>query len=168
MPLRPLVADVLERLRPMADARRLRLTTEIPPGIAVRADHRRLEQVLANLVSNAIKFTPDEGSVSIVVKRRRQLIQVSVFDTGIGIPSDQLERIFMEFTQVEDGRQRRHDGTGLGLPLSRRLVELMGGRIWVKSDAGGGSEFSFTLPVTSPLAGEVPAKPAEGPKVSPV
>ena len=164
VPLRPLVAEVVDRLRPMADARRLRLTTEMAPGIAVQADHRRLEQVLANLVSNAIKFTPDEGSVRVVVKRRRQVVQVSVFDTGIGIPPDQHERIFMEFTQVEDGRNRRHDGTGLGLPLSRRLVELMGGRIWVKSDPGGGSEFSFTLPAsTSPQRGEVaPANAGAG------
>ena len=102
--------------------------------------------MLANLVSNAIKFTPEEGAVDVTVKRRRQVVQVSVRDTGIGIPPDQHERIFMEFTQVEDGRNRRHDGTGLGLPLSRRLVELMGGRIWVQSEPGGGSEFSFTLP----------------------
>jgi len=150
VPLRPLVAEVVERLRPMADARKLQISTEIPPGIVVRADHRRLEQVLANLVSNAIKFTADAGSVSISVKRRRQTVRVSVFDTGIGIPADQHERIFMEFTQVEDGRNRRHDGTGLGLPLSRRLVELMGGRLWVKSGPGGGSEFSFTLPFSPP------------------
>ena len=144
--IRPVIADVVDRLRPMADARQLEVGTEVPPGIAVRADLRRLEQVLANLVSNAIKFTPEQGAVEVVVKRRRQLVQVCVRDTGIGIPPDQHERIFMEFTQVDDGRNRRHDGTGLGLPLSRRLVELMGGRIWVKSDPGGGSEFSFTLP----------------------
>jgi PAS domain S-box-containing protein len=146
IPMRPLVAEVVERLRPLADARELQVTTEMAPGIAVCADHRRLEQVLANLVSNAIKFTPDGGSVAITVKRRRPMVEVSVRDTGIGIPADQHERIFLEFTQVDDGRNRRHDGTGLGLPLSRRLVELMGGRIWVKSDQGGGSEFTFTLP----------------------
>jgi PAS domain S-box-containing protein len=146
VPLRPLLADVVERLQPTADARRLRITTEMAPGIAVRADHRRLEQVLANLVSNAIKFTPDEGSVSINAIRRKQEVQISVVDTGIGVAPDQCERIFMEFTQVDDGRSRLHEGTGLGLPLSRRLVELMGGRIWVKSDPGGGSEFAFTLP----------------------
>ncbi|HEX6349023.1 MAG TPA: GAF domain-containing protein [Candidatus Dormibacteraeota bacterium] len=146
VPLKHVIGEVIDRLRPMADARRLRVTAEVPPGMAVRADVRRLEQVLANLVSNAIKFTPEDGTVEITVKRKRQLVQVSVRDTGIGIPLDQHERIFMEFTQVDDSRSRRHDGTGLGLPLSRRLVELMGGRIWVKSDPGGGSEFSFTLP----------------------
>ncbi|MEP7105377.1 MAG: ATP-binding protein [Chloroflexota bacterium] len=143
--IEPMVGEVIERLRPMADARGLFVSVDAPPGVALRADRRRLEQVLANLVSNAIKFTPEQGSVEIEVKRRRKLVEVRVRDNGIGIPPDQHERIFLEFTQVEDGRSRRHEGTGLGLPLSRRLVELMGGRIWVKSGPGG-SEFSFTLP----------------------
>jgi PAS domain S-box-containing protein len=142
----PLIHEVVERLRPMADARQLGVTVDATPGLALRADRRRLEQVLANLVSNAIKFTPAKGSVAIQVRGRRKLVEVSVRDSGIGIPPEQHERIFMEFTQVEDGLSRRHEGTGLGLPLSRRLVELMGGRIWLKSDPGGGSEFSFTLP----------------------
>lgn len=142
----PVIHNVVERLRPMADARHLEVTIDAAPGLALRADLRRLEQVLANLVSNAIKFTPDQGKVAIQVRRRRKLIAVSVRDSGIGIPPDQHERVFLEFTQVEDGLSRRHEGTGLGLPLSRRLVELMGGRIWLQSDPGGGSEFSFTLP----------------------
>jgi PAS domain S-box-containing protein len=142
----PMIHEVVERLRPMADGRHLQLTVESTPGLALRADRRRLEQVLANLVANAIKFTPEQGSVAITARRRRKQVAVSVRDTGIGIPLDQHERIFMEFTQVEDGRSRRHQGTGLGLPLSRRLVELMGGRLWVQSDAGG-SEFTFTVPL---------------------
>ena len=149
VPLRHAIGEIVDRLRPMAEARRLQVNMDVQLGTAVKADVRRLEQVLANLVSNAIKFTPEEGAVDVTVKRRRQVVQVSVRDTGIGIPPDQHERIFMEFTQVEDGRNRRHDGTGLGLPLSRRLVELMGGRIWVKSEPGGGSEFSFTLPAAA-------------------
>ncbi len=152
------VGEVVARLRPLAESRSLRVGRTGRGGLIARADRRRVEQVLHNLLSNAIKFTPAKGTVSIDVRRGRCEIEVTVRDSGIGIPADQQERVFQEFTQVDDGRSRRHQGTGLGLPLSKRLVELMGGRMWLVSEPGRGSAFSFTLPA---------AKTATAPRVNP-
>ena len=99
-----------------------------------------------NLLSNAVKFTPPGGSVDVSSAQRNGEVLVSVTDTGPGIaPADQ-ERIFEEFQQTEVGQEQR-EGTGLGLALSKRLIELHGGRIWVESEPGKGSTFTFTLPV---------------------
>ncbi len=140
------VEDVLSRLRPMADERGLWITHAVGDDLVVRADRRRLQQVLVNLVSNAIKFTPHGGSVAVEAGRRGRQGVISVRDNGKGIPRDQHARIFQEFTQLDDGRRRQHEGTGLGLPLTRRLVELMGGQLTLESEVGRGSKFSFTLP----------------------
>jgi signal transduction histidine kinase len=147
VPIESTVNEVLARLRPMADGRRLSVTSAVVPGLVARADRRRVEQVLFNLLSNAIKFTPEHGSVGVEARSRAGHVLISVRDTGVGIPEDQHARVFEEFTQVEDGRNRRHEGTGLGLPLSKRLVELMSGRLTLRSEPGRGSEFSFTLPL---------------------
>jgi signal transduction histidine kinase len=122
----------------------LSLTTE-PEEITIRADGRRVRQVVLNLVSNAVKFTPAEGRVDVSARLDDGQVEVGVADTGPGIAPDELGTIFEEFKQATDGR--RAEGTGLGLPLSRKLVELHGGRLWVESAAGNGSTFRFTLPV---------------------
>jgi signal transduction histidine kinase len=122
------------------------VTLELGAGVdVVRGDERRLRQVVFNLLSNAVKFTPSGGAVSVSAVREDGVVRVSVSDTGPGIaPADQ-ERIFEEFQQTELGA-RQHEGTGLGLALSRRLVELHGGRLWVESELASGSRFVFTLP----------------------
>jgi signal transduction histidine kinase len=111
----------------------------------VRGDERRLLQVVFNLLSNAVKFTPPGGSVAASTARGDGEVQVSVSDTGPGIATEDHARIFEEFQQTSLGISQR-EGTGLGLALSRRLVELHGGRIWVESVPGHGSRFVFTLP----------------------
>ncbi len=111
-------------------------------------DERRIRQVIFNLLSNAVKFTPTGGAVDVVARQVNGEVRVSVADTGPGIASEDLDRIFEEFQQTETGT-RHADGTGLGLALSKRFVELHGGRIWCDSEVGRGSTFVFTLPVTA-------------------
>jgi len=114
-------------------------------GDFVPGDERRVRQVIFNLLSNAVKFTPQGGSVDVWTTRVNGEVRVSVCDTGPGIAPGDQERIFEEFQQTEAGLEQR-EGTGLGLALSKRLVELHGGRIWVESEPGSGSTFTFTLP----------------------
>ncbi|WP_434074410.1 sensor histidine kinase [Moorella naiadis (nom. illeg.)] len=129
---------------------RLEVILQVDPDIPeLTADERKVKQIVYNLLSNAVKFTPDGGKITV---RARLLpgdqVQVSVADTGIGIaPADQ-ERIFEAFIQGDSGYTRQYEGTGLGLALVRRLVELHGGRVWVESAGSGqGSTFYFTLPL---------------------
>ena len=112
----------------------------------VRADERKVRQVMLNLLSNAVKFTPEGGSVQVSVSVDGSDIRVSVRDTGVGIAKDDQARIFEEFQQAKHGRQIA-ESTGLGLTLSKRFVELHGGRIWVESELGHGTTFFFTLPM---------------------
>jgi PAS domain S-box-containing protein len=117
-------------------------------GFAVLADERKLRQALFNLLSNAAKFTPDGGKIEVEAKREGEEILVSVADTGIGIKPEDQRRIFGEFEQVERRAENTHHGTGLGLALTRRLVALHGGRIWVESEGEGkGSTFTFSIPI---------------------
>jgi signal transduction histidine kinase len=111
----------------------------------VEGDERRIRQVLFNLLSNAVKFTPAGGAVDVSAAQVDSEVRVSISDTGPGIAPEDQERIFEEFQQTEAGIEHG-EGTGLGLALSKRLVELHGGRIWVESELGKGSTFVFTLP----------------------
>ena len=99
----------------------------------------------SNLLSNAVKFTPDGGRVDVSARRGDGAVEVAVSDTGIGIAPEDLDHVFEEFRQVGSGTAKA-EGTGLGLPLAKRFVELHGGRMWVESEVGRGSTFSFTLP----------------------
>ena len=128
----------------------VQLQLELDPSVdLVEGDERRIRQVVFNLLSNAVKFTPNGGRVDVSTSRQNGQVLVAVADTGPGIaPSDQ-ERIFEEFQQAHAGDGERTEGTGLGLALSRSLVELHGGRIWVDSEPGRGATFTFTLPVGS-------------------
>jgi signal transduction histidine kinase len=123
----------------------LALTTE-PSEIEITADERRVRQIVFNLLSNAVKFTPADGRVDLSARLEDGQVEIAVADTGPGIPAEDLEMIFEEFEQTVDGK-KKEEGTGLGLPLSRKLVELHGGRLWVESEVGRGSIFRFTLPV---------------------
>jgi signal transduction histidine kinase len=119
---------------------------ELAPDVdLVEGDERRLRQVVFNLLSNAVKFTPEGGSIVVASTRVDGEVQVSVTDTGPGIVAEERQQIFEEFHQTDVGVQQG-EGTGLGLALSKRLVELHGGRIWVESGPGHGSRFVFTLP----------------------
>ena len=116
-----------------------------PEVDVVDGDERRIKQVIFNLLSNAVKFTPTGGEIDVSAIRVNGEVRVSVADTGPGIAPDDHERVFEEFQQTEAGLEQR-EGTGLGLALSKRLVELHGGRIWLESELGRGSTFVFTLP----------------------
>jgi len=126
---------------------RISLTTDAAIDTVV-GDERRIRQVALNLLSNAIKFTPAGGAVAVRAARQAGELRISVTDTGPGVAAEDQARIFEEFQQAAAGKEQR-DGTGLGLALSKRLVELHGGRIWVESELGQGSTFSFTLPAPS-------------------
>ncbi len=125
----------------------VRISLSVDPGVdTVIGDQRRITQVVFNLLSNAVKFTPAGGTVDVSAARVDGAVGVSVRDTGPGIAREDQDRIFEEFQQATAGKEQR-EGTGLGLALSKRLVELHGGRIWVESEPGTGSTFTFTLPV---------------------
>jgi signal transduction histidine kinase len=145
------LGDVLERGvligRELASRDGVRVSLSSGPDVgAVIGDERRITQVIFNLLSNAVKFTPAGGSVDVAATRVDHHVQVSVTDTGPGIAPEDQARIFEEFQQAAAGREQL-EGTGLGLALSKRLVELHGGQIWVHSEVGKGSTFAFTLPV---------------------
>ena len=155
--LRDALANGLTMIKERASRGGIALTLEIEDGIdSVRADERKVKQVVFNLLSNALKFTPQGGRIDVTACRQDGLVRVSVTDTGVGIPTADLERVFEEFRQTEAGKAAA-EGTGLGLSLARRLVELHGGRIWVESEVGKGTCFSFTLPDTPAPEANAPA-----------
>ncbi len=151
--VRECVEGALDLLAPKFTEKRVDLLYEIGDTVPseVRGDPTRLRQVLVNLLGNAIKFT-ERGEVVLSVRAApatngQTELQIAVRDTGIGIPADGLARLFQSFTQVDASTTRRFGGTGLGLVISKRLTELMGGRMWVESEVGKGSTFSFTIVV---------------------
>jgi signal transduction histidine kinase len=113
----------------------------------IRGDERKVKQVLLNLLSNALKFTPEGGRIDARAAMTDGMAEISVADTGVGIAPEDQEAIFEEFRQVGTA-DKKVEGTGLGLALSRKFIELHGGRIWVQSQPGKGSTFSFTLPAS--------------------
>ena len=145
--LQLLLDDAVSMLRERAAAHGIELRVEIGEDVdQVYSDELRLKQIVLNLMTNAVKFTGDGGSVTVIARRTGAELEITVADTGIGIPEADRERIFESFQQGGRGSSRE-EGTGLGLTLSRRLVELLGGRMWLETDVGVGSTFGFTLPV---------------------
>ena len=138
-------------IRDRAAAHGIQLTAEIPPDLpTVTADERKVSQILLNLLSNAVKFTPDGGRIGVRVTTSTEELVIAVTDTGIGIPIEDQPAVFEEFRQVGQRSDRSREGTGLGLTLAKRFVELHGGRIWVDSEVGKGSTFSFAIPLGQP------------------
>ncbi|MFM7423521.1 MAG: ATP-binding protein, partial [Elainella sp.] len=195
------IEGVLDLLAPKAAEKGLELVYGVEPDVPqqIIGDMTRLRQILTNLVANAIKFT-ERGKVAISVAARRlreegavsettaspaqnsaqpstdapvYAIRFAVSDTGIGIPSDQLNRLFQPFSQVDSSISRQHGGTGLGLVISQRLSEMMGGRIWVDSELNQGSTFYFSIAATpvapvAPVTSVAPAAPVALPAPGPV
>jgi len=154
----PLCESTLAFVRQLAEKKGITLTFEMPSQLPlVHADERRIRQVLINLLNNAVKFTPEgEGQVRLVAeflegtetslgRGRRDLVRVTVCDTGVGIAANDLPKLFKPFVQVDSALNRQYEGTGLGLALVKRIVELHGGSVGVESVVGEGSRFSFTL-----------------------
>ena len=149
------VANIVTRsvdgLRPLAEAGGVTLSvTSLPLPLTVLADADRLNQLLSNIIGNAIKFTPAEGSVSLTVVVRDTEVQFEVADTGDGIAPDQLRHVFDRFYQAGSGRRASRHGAGLGLPIARGIVEAHGGRIWIESAPGAGTVVRFTIPRALP------------------
>ncbi|MBT4136342.1 MAG: GAF domain-containing protein [Candidatus Latescibacteria bacterium] len=142
------LGQVTEVVRPLAANKSITLNHDIDPELGlISGDEGRIKQILYNLLSNAIKFTPEDGQVDVLAGRRDDnTLEIVVVDTGIGIKKEHQDLIFSEFRQVEETYSRRYEGTGLGLALTRRLVELHEGKIKVESEVGVGSTFTFTIP----------------------
>ncbi len=142
-----LVQTTLKRFSAQAQAKRIELRSDSPADIPpVLADQDRINQVLTNLVGNALQYTPEGGQVTILSTRHGDEIHISVVDTGIGIPAEHLSHLFTRFYRVDKSRSRQAGGgSGIGLTIARHLVEAHGGRIWAESEEGKGSTFTFSL-----------------------
>ena len=141
------IENALVLVRERALRRGITLGQAIAPSLGdIQGDERKIKQVLLNLLSNAIKFTPEGGRIDVRAALNEAVVDVSVADTGVGIAPEDLETVFEEFRQVGTA-EKKAEGTGLGLSLARKFIELHGGRIWVKSQVGAGSTFTFTIPM---------------------
>ncbi len=175
-PLKSIIDTSLTMLKEKAMKHGIKLAMEVEPEAAtvIEADERKLKQILFNLLSNAVKFTPDGGSVRVSARRIQKpefriqnekekvselrtdnpelgdFMEISVEDTGIGIKTENMPKLFQEFTQLESAYTKNFEGTGLGLALTKKLVELHGGKIWVESEFGKGSRFVFVIPLKQP------------------
>ena len=146
-----LVFEVRDVVRQLAEKKSLKLEVDAPENLYARIDGGRFKQVLYNYLSNAVKFTPDGGSILVRISRENgERFRLEVEDTGIGVSPEDLPRLFQEFSQLPNSR-RAGQGTGLGLALTRLLVEAQGGSVGVRSEPGKGSVFSATLPVESSI-----------------
>jgi signal transduction histidine kinase len=154
--LHELATSVCDFYLPLAEEAGVRFDLVVPADIELTADPRRIQQVLNNLVANAIRFSPTWTAVAIEAQRRENEVEVSVADKGRGLTSDEISRLFRPFSQVHDRSEVKERGTGLGLYICKGFVEAHGGRIWAESNGRGhGSTFRFTLP-TVPARGEGP------------
>jgi signal transduction histidine kinase len=146
-PLEALTAEALALVEPLAASKGVRLEHAVPPGLEVCCDRPRVLQVLANLLGNALKFTPAGGTVTLSATPDADFMRVCVRDTGPGIPRAQQAHLFERHWQARD---TAHQGSGLGLYIACGIVTAHGGRIWVDSDEGHGTTFTFTLPGPCP------------------
>jgi len=157
------IVDILTLLQSTADEKDLVLALDYEMFLTSKliGDGGRIRQILTNLIGNAVKFTP-EGAVTVRVSGtpsqdgKTVKLKITVEDTGIGIPEDMIEHVFGEFNQVESERNRQFDGTGLGLAISRKLIKLMGGRVWLESKVGEGSSFGFEVELEAPEGAWIP------------
>jgi signal transduction histidine kinase/uncharacterized protein YdeI (YjbR/CyaY-like superfamily) len=141
------LSDAMTLIRERATKHGIQLGLDVEPELGpITADERKFKQILLNLLSNAVKFTPDGGRVDVKASRTQDAVEIAVRDTGIGIAPGDQEAVFEEFRQVGADYMSKQEGTGLGLALTRRFVELHGGRIWLTSEVGKGSTFYFTIP----------------------
>jgi signal transduction histidine kinase/DNA-binding response OmpR family regulator len=148
--LREALENGLTMVRERAGNHSIALRLEIEPSLdVIVADERKVKQIVFNLLSNAVKFTPDGGRVDLTARRVDGEIWIAVQDTGVGIAPEEQALVFEEFRQAGQSSLQKHEGTGLGLALVKRFVELQGGRIWVESEPGAGSIFTFTLPLSA-------------------
>jgi signal transduction histidine kinase len=143
------IDNTLVLIRERAMRRGITVERSVDPALGeINGDERKVKQVLLNLLSNAVKFTPEGGRIEVRAAVADGTAEISVTDTGVGIAPEDQEAVFEEFRQVGTDYARKHEGTGLGLALARKFVELHGGKIWVKSQVGQGSTFTFAIPIS--------------------
>lgn len=151
--IRDLIEDVLQDFVPTARMKEIDVSVVVPPDLPpLESDREKVMYALTNLVDNAIRFTSPEGKVGIDVALRPSEFEISVWDTGVGIADQEVERIFQPFYQIEESLTREHEGLGLGLAIAKGMIERCGGRIWVESTLSKGSRFTFTIPTSPPLS----------------
>ncbi|OGQ92799.1 MAG: hypothetical protein A2253_06215 [Deltaproteobacteria bacterium RIFOXYA2_FULL_55_11] len=146
--LKQLIQNAVDNYLVLAQERKISLKSRIAEGLAeIAADPRRLDQVFGNLISNAIKFTPEGGEIEVGADQENGLgVKVWVRDNGVGIAPEEIGQIFEKYRQTTSGKESKHKGTGLGLVISKMIVEAHGGKIWVESEEGKGTTFAFTIP----------------------
>jgi len=145
-----ILADSLRVVGGRANEKRLRLNSDVAPGIVLHADRRALKQIALNLLSNAVKFTPDGGAVNVRGRARRSMVTIAIEDNGIGIPRDALHKLGRPFEQVESQLTKRYQGSGLGLAIAKSLVEMHGGAMRIRSVQGSGTMVVVRLPLQAP------------------
>jgi signal transduction histidine kinase len=146
-----LVRNTVQNFTPLATSKNITLTCVADESmLPIRADRRRLDQVLTNLVSNAVKFTGSGGAIEVRLRTDTEGLRVEVEDSGVGIPHDEIETLFQKYRQVKSLTVPAQEGTGLGLVICKMIVEAHGGKIWVDSEEGKGATFTFTLPFDLP------------------
>ena len=150
--IKSIIQGTCVQMAPLLQGKNHTLSTDVPSLPLIHGDGPRLEQVMLNLMTNAVKFTPPGGHISISAREQGPGLTVAVKDNGIGIPREQQSRLFKPYSRIQSDRQKQ-PGLGLGLALAKQVVELHGGKIWVDSDLGCGSTFYFSLP-------KRPARPA--------
>ncbi len=164
------IVDTMEEVNTVVNAlaskKQIRLIQEFDRDITVTADKTKFKQILYNLLANGVKFTNEGGRVTTQLEISENSLLVRVIDTGVGITPEDQEMLFQAFTQVDTSKARAHEGTGLGLALTKRLVELHGGEIWVESTVGEGSTFSFTLPIQRHAASSSAPMPSNLPSTA--
>ena len=164
------IVDTMEEVNTVVNAlaskKQIHLIQEFDRDITVTADKTKFKQILYNLLANGVKFTNEGGRVTTQLEISENSLLVRVIDTGVGITPEDQEMLFQAFTQVDTSKARAHEGTGLGLALTKRLVELHGGEIWVESTVGEGSTFSFTLPIQRHAASSSAPTPSNLPSTA--
>ena len=145
--LRELVDRNINLITQIAEQKTITLESHVEHDMPVYADVNMLNTILRNLLSNAVKFTQNGGTVTVSASLRENITEICVTDSGIGIKEEDWERVFEPFIQLESSAEGAIEGTGLGLALTKKLVEIMGGQIWVNSEYGRGTAFSFTIPL---------------------
>jgi len=142
-----LVEDLAREWGPLAAAKQQTLTLNVPPTpIFIHGDRSKIDLALSNVMNNAVKFTPENGHITVQVISHTGRVEIAVIDDGVGIPKEELGRVFERFYQVEDHLTRHYGGLGLGLAIAKEVIEQHGGRIWAESGDGQGSRFRITLP----------------------